>query len=50
MSVVLVTFPGAPPICEETKRKDEELNEKIKNEVVCMFVVNSSFFFINRQI
>ncbi|KAH9426570.1 Protein phosphatase 1B [Dermatophagoides pteronyssinus] len=44
MSVVLVTFPGAPTICEETKRKDEELNEKIKNEVVCQLYRNMELY------
>ena len=33
MSVVLVTFSGAPKVCEEAQRKDAELNEAIVNEV-----------------
>ncbi|KAJ6218576.1 hypothetical protein RDWZM_009733 [Blomia tropicalis] len=33
MSVVLVTFKGAPKVCEEAQRKDVELNVFLENEV-----------------
>lgn len=33
MSVVLVTFPGAPKVSEEAQRKDAELNATIEKEV-----------------
>ena len=33
MSVVLVTFSGAPKVSEEAQRKDAELNSAIEKEV-----------------
>lgn len=39
MSIVLVTFPGAPKPSDEAKQKDDELNKAIENEVVRKFVM-----------
>ncbi|KAI7689956.1 Protein phosphatase 1B [Sarcoptes scabiei] len=41
MSIVLVTFPGAPKPSDEAKQKDDELNKVIENEVVRQLDQNS---------
>lgn len=36
MSIVLVTFDGAPTVDEDAQRQDQELNEAIEKEVISM--------------
>ncbi len=33
MSIIIIAFPGAPRVCNDAVRKENELNEEIKQKV-----------------
>lgn len=44
MSIVLVTFPGAPTFSEHHKYLDDQLNKKIEEDVILLLKQNSELF------
>ena len=33
MSIIIIAFPGAPKVCNEAVKQENELNEEIKQKV-----------------
>ncbi len=42
MSIIIIAFPGAPKVCQEAVKKENELNEEIKQKVTGRTIVVAS--------